>query len=132
MATINHDPSPEKRGSMTFKLIHIGKDVWIGANVTITPGVTIGGGANVAAGAVGTKSLLPTFEMREELAHLLLHLLNCQILTGILVYHIGELCAVVNHLLHSHILRKPAILVAVNTVILIGCTVGIRAKDFVC
>lgn len=43
MATINHDPSPEKRGSMTFKPIHIGKDVWIGANVTITPGVKSAG-----------------------------------------------------------------------------------------
>lgn len=57
MATINHDPSPEKRGSMTFKPIHIGKDVWIGANVTITPGVTIGDGAIVAAGAVVTKDV---------------------------------------------------------------------------
>lgn len=59
MATINHDPSPEKRGSMTFKSIHIGKNVWIGANVTITPGVTIGDGAIVAAGAVVTKDVAP-------------------------------------------------------------------------
>lgn len=59
MATINHDPSPGKRGSMTFKPIHIGKSVWIGANVTITPGVTIGDGAIVAAGAVVTKDVAP-------------------------------------------------------------------------
>ena len=59
MATINHDPSPEKRGSMTVKSIHIGKNVWIGANVTITPGVTIGDGAIVAAGAVVTKDVAP-------------------------------------------------------------------------
>ena len=59
MATINHDPLPEKRGSMTFKPIHIGKNVWIGANVTITPGVTIGDGAVVAAGAVVTKDVAP-------------------------------------------------------------------------
>ena len=59
MATINHDPSPEKRGSMTFKAIHIGRNVWIGANVTITPGVTIGDGAIVAAGAVVTKDVAP-------------------------------------------------------------------------
>lgn len=59
MATINHDTSPERRGSMTFKPIHIGKNVWIGANVTITPGVTIGDGAIVAAGAVVTKDVAP-------------------------------------------------------------------------
>lgn len=59
MATINHDLSPEKRGSMTFKPINIGKDVWIGANVTITPGVTIGDGAIIAAGAVVTKNVAP-------------------------------------------------------------------------
>lgn len=59
MATINHDTDPAKRGSMTFKPIHIGKDVWIGANVTITQGVTIGDGAIVAAGAVVTKDVEP-------------------------------------------------------------------------
>lgn len=59
MATINHDPDPAKRGSMTFKPIHIGKDVWIGANVTITPGVTIGDGAIIVAGAVVTKDVEP-------------------------------------------------------------------------
>lgn len=59
MATINHDSSPEKRGSMTFKPIHIGKNVWIGANATIISGVTIGDGAIVAAGAVVTKDVEP-------------------------------------------------------------------------
>lgn len=59
LATINHDTDPTKRGSMTFKPIRIGKNVWIGANVTITPGVTIGDGAIVAAGAVVTKDVAP-------------------------------------------------------------------------
>ncbi len=59
IATINHAPEPSKRASMTFKPVHIGKDVWIGANVTITPGVTIGDGAIIAAGAVVTKDVAP-------------------------------------------------------------------------
>ena len=59
MATINHDPDPAKRGSMTFRPIRIGKDVWKGANVTITPGVTVGDGATIAAGAVVTKDVEP-------------------------------------------------------------------------
>lgn len=59
MATINHDPDPAKRGSMTFRPIRIGKDVWIGANVTITSGVTVGDGATIAAGAVVTKDVEP-------------------------------------------------------------------------
>lgn len=59
LATINHDQTPENRGSMTFKPIVIGKNVWIGANVTITQGVTIGDGAIIAAGAVVTKDVPP-------------------------------------------------------------------------
>lgn len=59
MATINHDPDPDRRGSMTFAPIHIGTNVWVGANVTITPGVTVGDGAIVAAGAVVTKDVAP-------------------------------------------------------------------------
>ena len=59
LATINHDLRPDKRGSMTFAPIHIGKSVWIGANVTILPGVTIGDGAVVAAGAVVNKEVAP-------------------------------------------------------------------------
>lgn len=59
MVTINHNQDPSKRGSMTFKPIHIGKNVWIGANVTITPGVTIGDGAIIVAGAVVTKDVEP-------------------------------------------------------------------------
>lgn len=57
LATINHDENPDKRGSMTFKPIVIGKNVWLGANVTVLPGVTIGDGAIVAAGAVVTKNV---------------------------------------------------------------------------
>lgn len=59
LATINHDEDPEKRGSMYFKPIVIGKNVWLGANVTVLPGVTIGDGAIVAAGAVVTKDVAP-------------------------------------------------------------------------
>lgn len=59
MATINHEPDPARRASMTFRPIHIGRNVWIGANVTITPGVTIGDGAIIAAGAVVTKDVEP-------------------------------------------------------------------------
>lgn len=72
-------------------------------------------------------SIFPAFEMREELAHLLFHLLDCKILTGVFVYLLGELGAVVYHLLHSHILRELAILVAVDAVILVLCAIGIRA-----
>ena len=57
--------------------------------------------------------------MREELAHLFLHLLDCGILTGIFVYLVGELGAVVYHLLHSHILLELTVLVTVDAVILI-------------
>lgn len=57
LATLNHDPNPEKRKNMHGKPIVIGKNVWIGANATITQGVTIGDGAIVAAGAVVTKDV---------------------------------------------------------------------------
>ena len=58
-ATINHDEDPNKRASMFFKPIHIGKNVWIGAHATILPGVNIGDGAIIGAGAVVTKDVLP-------------------------------------------------------------------------
>ncbi|KIR03616.1 Maltose O-acetyltransferase [Lachnospiraceae bacterium TWA4] len=57
LATLNHNPIPEKRGNMIPKPIHIGKNVWIGANATICQGVTIGDHAIVAAGAVVTKDV---------------------------------------------------------------------------
>ncbi len=69
--------------------------------------------------------------MREELTHLLLHLFDSEILTGVPVYLIGELSAVVNHLLHCHILNELTVLVAVDTVIFIGCAIRICAEDFV-
>lgn len=59
LATINHDENPKQRGSMYFKPIVIGRNVWLGANVTVLPGVTIGDGAIVAAGAVVTKDVAP-------------------------------------------------------------------------
>lgn len=59
IATLNHDPDPEKRGGMFAKPVAIGDKVWLGARVTICPGVTIGDGAIVAAGAVVTKDVPP-------------------------------------------------------------------------
>ena len=59
IATLNHDPDPEKRGGMFSKRVKIGSKVWLGARVTICPGVTIGEGAIVAAGAVVTKDVPP-------------------------------------------------------------------------
>ena len=59
IATLNHDPDPEKRGGMIPKPVKIGSKVWLGARVTICPGVTIGDGAVVGAGAVVTKNVPP-------------------------------------------------------------------------
>ncbi len=59
LATLNHDPDPEKRANLIPSPIVIGKNVWLGANVTVLPGVTIGDGAIVAAGAVVTKDVPP-------------------------------------------------------------------------
>ena len=59
IATLNHDPDPEKRGGMFAKSVKIGNKVWLGARVTICPGVTIGEGSIVAAGAVVTKDVPP-------------------------------------------------------------------------
>lgn len=56
-ATINHDKDFNKRGSMEFKPIHIGNNVWIGAHVTILPGVCIGNGVIIGAGAVVSKDI---------------------------------------------------------------------------
>ena len=59
VATLNHDPNPEKRGGMIPKPVRICDKVWLGARVTICPGVTIGEGAIVGAGAVVTKDVPP-------------------------------------------------------------------------
>ena len=59
IATLNHDPDPEKRGGMLAKPVVIGNKVWLGARVTICPGVTIGEGAIVGAGVVVTKDVPP-------------------------------------------------------------------------
>ena len=59
IATLNHDPNPEKRGGMIPKPVKIGDKMWLGARVTICPGVTIGEGAIVGAGAVVTKDVPP-------------------------------------------------------------------------
>lgn len=56
-ATLNHDPDPRKRASMTPAPIVLGRDVWVGSNSTVLQGVTIGDGAIVAAGAVVTKDV---------------------------------------------------------------------------
>ena len=57
LATLNHNPDPNKRGNLIPASIHIGSKVWLGSNVTILPGVTIGNGAIVAAGAVVTRDV---------------------------------------------------------------------------
>lgn len=59
IATINHDPAPEKRADLCPRPVVIGKDVWIGGHASILPGVTIGDGAVVGAGAVVTKDVPP-------------------------------------------------------------------------
>ena len=70
--------------------------------------------------------------MWEEPAHLLFHLFDSEILTGIPVYLVGKLSAVIYHLLHCHVLRELSGFVAVNTVILVLCDVGIRAEYIIC
>ena len=70
--------------------------------------------------------------MWEKLAHLLFHLLDCKILTGVFVYLVSELGTVVYHQLHRHILSKLAVLVAVDAVIFVWRAIGIRAEYFVC
>ena len=57
LATLNHEMSPEDRGTMIPAPIHIGSRVWISANATVLPGVTVGDGAVIAAGAVVTKDV---------------------------------------------------------------------------
>lgn len=57
LATLNHNPDPQKRGNLIPSRIVIGNGVWLGANVTVLPGVTIGEGAIIAAGAVVTKDI---------------------------------------------------------------------------
>ena len=59
IATLNHDPDPDKRGGMFPKPVKIGNKVWLGARVTVCPGVTIGECAIVGAGAVVTKDVPP-------------------------------------------------------------------------
>ena len=57
LATLNHDLTPEHRGTTITAPIVIGENVWIGAHATVIPGVTIGNNAVIAAGAVVTKDV---------------------------------------------------------------------------
>lgn len=59
IATLNHNPDPDKRGNLMPLPVKIEDKVWIGSNATVLPGVTIGEGAIVAAGAVVTKDVSP-------------------------------------------------------------------------
>lgn len=57
IATLNHDPAPDRRAHLFPKPVRIGNNVWLGARVTLCPGVTIGDGAIIAAGAVVTRNI---------------------------------------------------------------------------
>lgn len=57
LATLNHDLSPEKRGTVHPAPIVIGKKVWVGSGATLLQGVSIGDNAVIAAGAVVTKDV---------------------------------------------------------------------------
>lgn len=57
LATLNHDFSPARRGTVHPAPIVIGKKVWIGSGAIILQGVTIGDNAVIAAGAVVTKDV---------------------------------------------------------------------------
>ena len=57
IATLNHDPTPDRRKSMISAPVRIGRNVWIGSHATILPGVTVGDDAIIAAGAVVTKDV---------------------------------------------------------------------------
>lgn len=57
LATLNHDPDPQKRGNMFPAPIRLGRGVWVGSHATILPGVTVGDNAIVAAGAVVTRDV---------------------------------------------------------------------------
>jgi len=59
IATLNHDPDPDRRGGMFARPVRICDKAWLGARVTICPGVTVGEGAIVGAGAVVTKDVPP-------------------------------------------------------------------------
>ena len=65
--------------------------------------------------------------MREEPAHLLFHLFDSEILPRVPVYLVGKLSAVVNHLLHCHVLRELAVFVAVNAVQISHAPIELRA-----
>ena len=70
--------------------------------------------------------LLPAFERRKELPHLLLCLLGCQIPARFLVYLIGKLRAELYHLAHVKVLGEFPLLVAIDAVVFIRITIGIR------
>ena len=76
-------------------------------------------GRRLSPAAIVTRLFFPAFEARKELAHHFLCLFSCQVLSRLLVDFLRELGAVVNHLLHSHILRKIAVLVAVDAIIFV-------------
>ena len=58
--------------------------------------------------------------------HLLLCLLGCQIPARFLVYLIGKLRAELYHLAHVKVLGEFPLLVAIDAVVLIRITIGIR------
>lgn len=75
--------------------------------------------------------IFPTFEIGIELSHHIFDLFHSHILPRLPVYLIGELGAMLDHLLHCHVLREPTVLVAPDTIILIAITVSVRSLTVV-
>ena len=66
------------------------------------------------------------------MSHHLFRLFYGHIFPGPFVYLIGELGAVLNHLLHRHVLRELTIHVTIVAVIIITATIGICSFVIIC
>ena len=73
---------------------------------------------------------LPAFQGREEFFHTGNGFLFSEIHSGILVEFVGELCTMFYHFVHSAVLCKIAVLVAIGAIFLVEATVGIGSEYF--
>ena len=73
---------------------------------------------------------LPAFQGREEFFHTGNGFLFSEIHSGILVEFVGELCTMFYHFVHSAVLCKIAVLVAIGAIFLVEATVGIGSGYF--